>query len=84
MACAATAHGETPVGMLIRGGRAEVGAARAPGVGARSMLLCLVKRLNDISLIFFLCAAAAVVSGVGLLGCGQDRDGPLGVEGRLL
>jgi hypothetical protein len=50
------------------------------------MLLCAVKGLDDISVACFLWGLVnADCAGLGrLLGGGQDRDGPLAAEGKLL
>ncbi len=47
------------------------------------MLLCLVKGSSDIFGAHFLGSEPKWSSGY-LLGCGQDREGPLVVEGKLL
>ena len=41
------------------------------------MLLCFVKGSCDIFLISFMGAEKGIVNGA-VLGCGQDREGPLG------
>jgi hypothetical protein len=52
----------------------------------RTMLLCAVKGLDDISMAYFSeFRRMRIVPGWGwLLGDGQDRDGPLVAEGKLL
>jgi hypothetical protein len=49
------------------------------------MLLCAVKGLGDISMAYFLWVWRMRIAPLErLLGGGQDRDGPLGAEGKLL
>ena len=48
------------------------------------MLLCLVKGSSDISLGLISWGSEPKWSLSYLLGCGQDREGPLVVEGKLL
>ena len=64
----------------------EVVVCRRQGTGGPNrpitMLLWVVKRSADISLVSFLGDVGMVRT--GLLGSGQDREGPLAVEGKLL